>query len=211
MEGSDRVADMMGKMTTRKMEGDEELEMIPEVEEGRVEEALNDGNDGSAGVEGDESGRGDLSKEMVGLMFMAVASFFLSLNSLVARMGTREFPTLYLPLSRTAFIIPIPLIGLAFLGKNPFGPAEVRHLLVLRGVLGCVGVNLADFACRFLSIGDFNGESNPPTTFGTPACEIQRTHLEGLGKNVQTRRGSQPQSSKTTKKKRRGRTEMNGY
>ena len=49
-------------------------------------------------------------------------------------------------------LLTIPLVYKT--GQNPFGPSELRHILILRGIAGATSLFLRFFAFRYLPIAD---------------------------------------------------------
>eukprot|EP00188_Purpureofilum_apyrenoidigerum_P004432 Plantae.Rhodophyta-Purpureofilum_apyrenoidigerum.ctg5016.p1 GENE.Plantae.Rhodophyta-Purpureofilum_apyrenoidigerum.ctg5016~~Plantae.Rhodophyta-Purpureofilum_apyrenoidigerum.ctg5016.p1 ORF type:complete len:359 (-),score=41.05 Plantae.Rhodophyta-Purpureofilum_apyrenoidigerum.ctg5016:150-1226(-) len=97
-------------------------------------------------------------REILGFFFVASAAFSFSVMALLVRMGAileeMHFPSFQLVLSRSVFQFAAATAVLLSLGLNPLGPKEMRFWLLMRGVVGGVGMILLFFALTKLSLGE---------------------------------------------------------
>jgi len=97
-------------------------------------------------------------REILGFFLVACSAFSFSVMALLVRMGAifkeMRFPSFQLVLSRSVFQFAAATVVLLSLGRNPLGPKEMRIWLLMRGLVGGVGVIFLFFSLTKLSLGE---------------------------------------------------------
>jgi len=88
-----------------------------------------------------------------GLLFSSLSALCFSLCSLIVKY-LKEFDPSELAIFRFVGIFLLSLPQICYNRLNPFGPRDLRHLLILRGVSGGISLLLRFMCIRYLPISE---------------------------------------------------------
>lgn len=90
----------------------------------------------------------------LGLRYMLASAFFFSMMSVLVKFAGRTMHSQQIVLARAVVALVLSYAAIRKLGISPWGDVEVRKLLIIRGVLGFVGLTCFFYAITHLPLGD---------------------------------------------------------
>lgn len=98
-----------------------------------------------------------------GLIPMVLSSVCFSLMSLLVRAGSKSLTTPFLIFTRAIIQLVAAVIYCICSKVDPFGPAEFRGILTLRGLFGLCGITCSYFSYRYIPLGETTGTRESST------------------------------------------------
>lgn len=95
-----------------------------------------------------------LATVSLGLRYMIFSALCFSVMSTLVKLGGQTMHSMQLVLARCLVAFVMSYIALKRLGINPFGQQKHRRLLILRGVLGFIGLCCFYYALTHLPLGE---------------------------------------------------------
>ena len=136
------------------------------VDDGHGEENFSE-NEEKKNEDGSGDAMVDKQNKFVGIFLAAVSGLFFTLCSVMVKLLKRIDPSeVLLFRAIVQFLITIPIM--IYSKANPLGPKDLRILVYVQGVIGCLTVT-----CIFIGFARFRSSG-----FGVSSTGVQRTNVE---------------------------------